>query len=129
MPYGFERYRRRTRVFSAREKLMLSYERFHHLNRDEVDFSGAILAGSSFREVSLRGADFSYAYLRGATLVHCDLRGAIFDGAVRDGVIMLGCVTDETTSFAGAKTGAEKGFPGLTSVWCQQFSRRWGRPS
>jgi hypothetical protein len=130
MAYGLELDRRKTRVFSAREKLSLSYERFRRLDLDEVDFSGAILAGSSFDEVSLRGADFSYADLAGARFVRCDLRGAVFDGSSREGLLIVGCVVDETTSLAAGNGRAGTAFPRPRPVWrTSRSKRRRGGPS
>lgn len=125
MDHRAEPKRRRTRVFTAKEKAHLSHERFRHLDLDQVDFSGAILAGCIFQGVSLRGADFSYACLADAAFVRCDLRGAVFDHCRRDRLLLVECAIDEGTSLSMAgRPGAPAG-PSLG--WHARVPRRGPR--
>lgn len=72
----------------------------------EVDFSGSLLAGATFRHADLRGAIFRGCDLRGASFADCQLGFADFTGAV------LGAVRKEDgaeffTDFSDANlTGA-----------------------
>lgn len=52
----------------------------------DVDFSGSLLTGATFRQADLRGAVFKGCDLRGASFVDCQLAFADFSGAVMGAV-------------------------------------------
>ena len=53
----------------------------------DVDFSGSLLAGATFRHADLRGAVFKGCDLRGASFADCQLGFADFTGAVMGAVV------------------------------------------
>lgn len=56
----------------------------------EVDFSGSLLTGATFRRADLRGAVFKGCDLRGASFVDCQLAFSDFSGAVMGAVRKAG---------------------------------------
>ena len=56
----------------------------------EVDFSGSLLTGATFRRADLRGAVFKGCDLRGASFVDCQLAFSDFSGTVMGAVRKAG---------------------------------------
>jgi uncharacterized protein YjbI with pentapeptide repeats len=81
----------------------------------EVDFSGSLLTGATFRQADLRGAAFKGCDLRGASFVDCQLAFADFTGAAMGAVRKAGGA-EFFTDFSNANlTGAAFDVPPPTA--------------